>query len=101
MAGPRYVMAEPSLQLVCGAVTAKLDTRRGNHLARAMRWLRAGLRPVACEGGFRRDVWRSESGGTHRPLGRASQGAMPRGLSLGVVEGAWALLSADLPDCVC
>ena len=55
--------------------------------ARAMRWPRAGYVP-----------W-PESGHT-RPLGRASQGAMPRGLSLRVFRGTCALLSFDLPDCV-
>ena len=40
-----------------------------------------------------------ESGHT-RPLGRASQGATPRGLSLRVFRGTCAPLSFDLPDCV-
>ena len=42
-------MAEPSLQLVCGAVTAKLDTRRVNPGARAL--------PVPGLAGFIRSLW--------------------------------------------
>ena len=158
---PRYVMAEPSLQLACGAVTARLDTRRVNPGARALpdpglagfimplwitgsasqgqwearhiaaadpwqlgdprpggrqrgprTWPRIQVGPQSCQLGVAGPGGREPCGGHGsgyvpwpesghtRPLGRASQGATPRGLSLRVFEGAWALLSAVFRDYV-
>ena len=55
MAGPRYVMAGASLQLACGAVTARLDTRQVNPGARAL--------PDPGMVGFIRSLWVTGSAG--------------------------------------
>ena len=66
---PRYVMAEPSLQLACGAVTAKLDTRRVNPGARAL--------PGPGLAGFIRSLWVSGSAGQGLREARAYCGRQP------------------------
>ena len=85
MAGPRYVMAEPSLQLACGAVTARLDTRRVNPGARALPGpgLVGFIRPLWVTGSAGQGLWEARAycgrqpGAHHRAGHGESAGADP------------------------